>query len=71
MEEHVRSKDIIELAMSESHLEPTPRRSDRVPHPSDRYYGYLVQDGDPVELDENNEDPIIYMDAMQRSDSEL
>ena len=31
----------------------------------------MVRDGDPVELDENNEDPITYMDAMQRSDSEL
>ena len=31
---------------------------------------FLVWDGDPVELDENNEDPITYMDAMQRSDSE-
>ena len=47
------------------------RRSDRVPHLLNRYYGYLVQDGDPVELDENNEDLITYMDAMQRSDSEL
>ena len=27
--------------------------------------------GDPVELDENDEDPITYMDAMQRSDSNL
>ena len=47
------------------------RRSGRVPYPSDRYYRYLVQDGDPIELDENNEDPITYMDVMQRSDSEL
>ena len=37
----------------------------------DRYYGFLVHDADPIELDENNEDPITYMDAMQRSDSEL
>ena len=27
----------------------------------------MIRDGDPIELDENNEDPIIYMDAMQRS----
>ena len=46
------------------------KRSGRVPHQSNRYYGFLVQDGDPVELDENDEDPITYMDAMQRSDSE-
>ena len=50
---------------------PVPlRRSGRVPHQSDRYYDFLVRDGDPIELDENNEDPITYMDAMQRSDSE-
>ena len=36
----------------------------------DRYYGFLVQNGDPIELDENNKDPIIYMDAMQRPDFE-
>ena len=27
----------------------------------------MIRD-DPVELDENDEDPIIYIDAMQRSD---
>ena len=46
------------------------RRSGRVPHQSDRYYGFLVRDDDPIKLDENDEDPITYMDAMQRSDSE-
>ena len=46
------------------------RRSGRVPHQPDRYYGFLVRDDNPIELDENNEDPITYMDAMQRSDSE-
>ena len=30
----------------------------------------MIRDGDPIELDENNEDPITYMDAMQRPDSE-
>ena len=30
----------------------------------------MVRDSDPVELDENDEDPITYMDAMQRPDSE-
>ena len=44
---------------------PAPlRRSGRVPCQSDRYYGFLVQDGDPIELDENDEDPITYMDVM-------
>ena len=44
---------------------PAPlRRSGRVPRQSDRYYDFLVRDGDPIELDENNEDPITYMDAM-------
>ena len=50
---------------------PTPlRRSGRVPRQPDRYYGFLVRDGDPIELDENDEDPITYMNAMQRSDLE-
>ena len=46
------------------------RRSDRVPHQSDRYYSFLIWNGDPIELDENDEDPITYMDAMQKSDFE-
>ena len=46
------------------------RRSGRVPRQPDRYYGFLVRDDDPIELDENDEGPITYMDAMQRSDSE-
>ena len=46
------------------------RLSGRVPCQPDRYYGFLVRDGDPVELDENDEDLITYMDAMQRRDSE-
>ena len=50
---------------------PAPlKRSGRVPHQPDRYYSFLVWDGDPIELDENNEDLITYMDALQRSDSE-
>ena len=35
----------------------------------DRYYGFLIWDGDLIKLDENDEDPITYMDAMQRPDS--
>ena len=30
----------------------------------------MVQNGNPIELDENDEDLITYMDAIQRSDSE-
>ena len=31
---------------------PAPlRRSGSVPHQPDRYYGFLVRDGDPIELD--------------------
>ena len=56
-----------ELIRSETPL----RRSGRVTHHPDRYLGFLVRNGDPVELDENDEDPITYMDAMQRSDSDL
>ena len=51
-------------------MQTSLRQSDRVPHQSDRYLGFLVRDGDLVELDENNEDPITYIDVMQRSDSE-
>ena len=69
MEKPACSKDIIELTMIESHPEPTLRRSGRVPYQLDKYYGFLVRDGDPIELDENNEDLITYMDALQRSDS--
>ena len=37
---------------------PAPlRRFGRVPHQPHRYYGFLVRDGDPIELDENDEDP--------------
>ena len=34
------------------------------------YLSFLIQDGDPVELDENNEDPVIYIDVIQKFDSE-
>ena len=51
-----------------SNLEPNEqtslRRSDRVPHQSDRYLGFLIWDGDPVKLNENDEDLITYMDAI-------
>ena len=42
VKEPVCSKDIIEPTVIESHPKPTPRRSDRVPHHLDRYYGFLV-----------------------------
>ena len=56
-----------------SNLEPVEeplRRSGRVPCQLDRYFNFLVRDMDPIELDENDEDSITYMDALQRSDSE-
>ena len=59
--------------IGELNLEPVKallRRSGRVPCQSDRYYDFLIQDGDPIELDENDEDPITYMEAMQRPDSQ-
>ena len=68
-----------QVAKSEPNLvrsDPEPivqaplRRSGRVPRQPYRYYGFLVRDDDPIELDENDEDPITYMDAMQRPDSE-
>ena len=62
----------MDLIRSNSKLvvETSLRRSDRVPRQLDRYYDFLVRDEDPVELDENNEDLITYMDVMQRSDSD-
>ena len=51
-------------------IEAPLRKSDRVSHQLDKYYNFLIWDGDPIELDENDEDLITYMDAMQRSDSD-
>ena len=42
IEEPARSKDIIESAVIESHPKLNLRRSDRVPHQSNRYYSFLV-----------------------------
>ena len=70
MEEPARSKDVIESAVIESHPKPSLRRFSRVPHQSDRYYGFLVWNDNLIELDENNEDPITYVDVLQRSDLE-
>ena len=64
----------IELDLIRSNLEPIAeallRRFGRVSCQPDREYGFLVWDGYPVELDENNKDSITYKDAMQRSDSD-
>ncbi len=49
-------------------LDAPLRRSGRVPRQPDRYYDFLVRD--PVELDENDEDPITYMAAIQRHHSD-
>ena len=46
------------------------KRFDTLSHQSDRYYGFWIRNGDPIELDENNEDSITYIDEMQRSDSD-
>ena len=73
IEEPTHSRTATESALIRSNPESTEdpiRRSGRVPRQPDRYYGFLVRDDDPIELDENNEDPISYMDAMQRTDSE-
>ena len=55
----------------EPNIEAPLRRSGRVPYQVDRYYDFLVHDVNPIEPNKNNEDPITYMDAMQRSNSEL
>ena len=67
--EQIQSNKPTESNFMMSNLEPVVevplRRFDRVSHQPNRYYNFLVRDGDPIKLDENNEDPIIYMDAMQ------
>ena len=74
VEESIQSSKPIESDLIKSNLELiieiSLRRFGRVSHQLDRYYDFLVRDRDPVELDENNEDPIIYMDVMQRSNSD-
>ena len=52
-------------------IEAPLRQFGRVPHLVDRYYDFLVHDADRIKLDENNEDSVTYMYAMQRSDFEL
>ena len=55
VEEPTQSSKPIESDLIRSNLEHIVeiflRRSDRVPCQSDRYYDFLVWDGDPVELD--------------------
>ena len=61
------SKIVIESALIKSNpesIEEPLRRSVRVPYQSDRYFGFLVYDGNPIELNENDKDPITYMDAL-------
>ena len=57
-----------ELNLIKSNPEPNIKISlrwlGRVPRQSDRYLGFLIRDEDPVKFDENNEDPVTYMDAM-------
>ena len=48
----------------ESIIDVLLRRSGRVSHQPDRYYDFLIQNGDPIELNENNKDPITYMDVI-------
>ena len=51
-------------------VEAPLKRFDRVSHQPDIYYNFLIQVEDPIELNENNEDPITYMEAIQMSDSQ-
>ena len=51
-------RDNIESVLIRSNpklIEQPLRRSGRVPHQSDRFYGFLIQNSDLIELDENNE----------------
>ena len=74
IEEPTQSSRPIESDLIRSNPEPiveiSLRRSGRVSHQPDRYYSFLVREENPVELDENSEDPITYTDTMQRSDSD-
>ena len=61
------SKTAIEPTLIGSNPKPVEeplRRSGRIPCQSDRYFSFLIYDGDPFELDENEEDPITYMDVL-------
>ena len=61
------SETAIEPTLIRSNPEPIEeplRRSSRVPHQSDRYFGFLVHDDDLIELGENDKDLITYMDAL-------
>ena len=74
IEEPTHSSKPIELDLIRSNPKPivksSLRRSNSIPYQPDRYYNFLVRDGDPVELDENNENLITYMDVTQRTDSD-
>ena len=53
--------------IGESNPEPVElplRISNRVAYQLDRYYSFLIRNDDLVELDENDEDLITYIDAM-------
>ena len=59
------SKTAIEPTLIGSNPKPIEeplRRSSRVQ--PDGYFDFLVHDRDPIKLDENNEDPITYIDAL-------
>ena len=74
VEESIQTSENIELDLIRSNPEPiidvSLRRFSKVSCQLDRYYSFLIQNDDPIKLDENNEDPIIYMNAIQRSDSD-
>ena len=60
--------DLIGESSSEP-VEAPLRRSGRVPCQLYRYYSFLIQDGDSIKLDKNDENSITYIEAMQRPDS--
>ena len=63
----IHSEIAIELILIGSNPDPVKkplRRSGRVPCQSNRYFSFLVCDGDPVELDKNDEDLITNMDVL-------
>ena len=49
---------------SEPFINAPLRISNRISCPLDRYYDFLIWDGNSIELDENNKNLISYMDAM-------
>jgi len=67
-EPDIEERDTSMVDASENITQEPPRRSDRIRHEPDRYYGYLVtEDDDVVHIDD---EPTTYQEAMSSSESQ-